>query len=59
MEEATKSDIGRTIAEALDKRENFEGEFLIKKTQDTVKISLEFKERESFTDKNGVKWVRA
>jgi hypothetical protein len=59
MEEATKSAIFQMLTDAFEKRQNFEKEFLIKKTGQTVKVVMIFGERESFVDKDGVKWVRA
>lgn len=59
MEEKTKSNIIGLISKSVNDRKDFKGEYRLKKTTLSVKISIEFKEQETFTDANGIKWVRA
>lgn len=58
MEHITKSDLFETLGDFFDKRQSFEGEFFIKRGEHSVKIAMEFKERETMIDKNGNKWIR-
>lgn len=59
MQEVSKSALIAILSRAADKKENFESEFAIKKTSLSVKVSLQFKERDIFIDADGVKWIRA
>ena len=59
MEQKSKSEAIKEISEAIDKREKYEDQFLLKGTMETVKICIEVTDTECFIDKKGQKWVRA
>lgn len=59
MEELSKSQIMNNIYWALQHRENLKQQYLQKKTKDVISVQITITEQESFTDANGVKWVRS
>ena len=59
MEEMTKTNINKKVWKAIDDRKDMEEAYLLKGTDTIVNISILFDERETFTDANGIKWVRA
>lgn len=59
MEEMTKTTINKKVWKAIDDKKDFENSYLLKGTDTIVNVSIFFEERETFTDANGVKWVRA
>lgn len=59
MEEMTKTNINKKVWKAIDDRKDMEEAYLLKGTDTIVNISILFDERETFTDANGIKWIRA
>jgi hypothetical protein len=59
MERLSKSALMQKFSWAVDHSEDLECECVVRKTNQQVLIKLTFKEQETFTDKNGIKWVRA
>jgi len=59
MEEMTKTTINKKVWKTIDDRKDMEEAYLLKGTDTIINISILFDERETFTDANGVKWIRA
>lgn len=59
MEPIAKSQIINVISEAIDSSRSFSDQWILKKSGHLVQITMTFCEPETFTDANGVKWVRS
>ena len=59
METLAKSRIMSKVKYAIDRSENFDGEWILKNTGELIRISITIKPQEYYVDEKGVKWVRA
>lgn len=58
MDSRTKSDILREISECIDKNANTFIECNLKKTSKVIHLDLRITDQQTFTDENGVEWIR-
>ena len=59
MKLTSKSTVMYQISKAFDTEKDVSGEWVLKKSGTLVNVKLTFSKPETFTDANGVKWVRA